>query len=286
MGCGASREKEVGLHCPLEHFMENVGLEGVDTIFSRAEPVLKSIEEIRELVVDRFDSAKIWSGATAIREELVDLTRVFECVLWGVSVEADGDIYKNPLKITAEPPFLEYIEKSKSIKAVNKFAKYVSGFYNQAETLIELTAQISELCSEICDNVENLTDQVNEYSKEEPSKQHVMLNRVVRNSNRIKKAAGIVPDLNKAMNMQIRSIPHLIDMYNDDNFIRSVNDNAKKAIKLKLKQPWEITWHLIKPEDRAYAHPKEANIRGRQRRKIKKEMKKHIAKKKENYRKD
>jgi hypothetical protein len=272
MGCGGSREKETGINAPLNHWMDTIGVDSIDEVFSNASPVIKELEEIREIVVDRRDDVIIHTGACAHKEP--NISKCFQSLLWKLSADNEGDIGKAEIEVLEDAPYLAIKGKKNSHEgsnAGNLFIRYCNDLMTLPEKMNALSEKIQNLAEEIGNQAASFGEQITEFAKDHPLKIPGMLSKLSRNVARVKAAAAVSPDVAKELTSTIAQIKDVGDLLKATD---KVDEIGKKAHKEKQTHAHVIVFTNLKPEERWGNQPTEGVQRFENKKKAKAEEKK------------
>jgi len=246
MGCGGSREKETGVHAPLDHWMHTLGIDELDTIFTEASEVIKEVEELREIIVDHKDHLIIDSGACSYAEPTVN-----EClfgILWKLSADNNGKILDAEISFDLESHSM-LIQGQKTsaegVKAFNGMNDYVKGIIALPEKCTNVTQKIMDLSKKIVENPSELTEKVTEKFKEELLSLPRMLSRTKDNIDNIRKAAAVAPKLVEELMNNIAFLKQVPGILKDAVKLTEVDTVGSNANKNKKVKAYEITWEQI-----------------------------------------
>lgn len=272
MGCGGSREKETGINARLNHWMDNVGVDSIDKVFDEASPVIRELEEIREIVVDRRDDVIIHTGACAYKEP--NISNCFSALLWKLSADNEGDIAKAEIEVLEDAPYLAVKGKKNSHdgqNAANLYIRYCNDLMSLPEKMEALSEKMKNLGEEIANQASSFAEQVNDHGKDHPLKIPGMLSKLSKNVAKVKAASLLCPDIAKELTATIAQVKDVADLL---KATEKVDEVGKKCHKEKKTSAHEIVFLTLKPEERFGATPQEGWNRFDVRKKNKAESKK------------
>lgn len=146
MGCGSSREVATGVRAPLDHKMEHLSMDSLDTFFSRASEIIREVEDIRDKIIDDRDDVFEDTGACSYKEP--DLQKALYGLLWKISADHKGKVNDAELEIIEHKPFIRFKSGTLSYdarRAIDSFCDYVSGIMDLHENVEALNEKSKSL---------------------------------------------------------------------------------------------------------------------------------------------
>jgi hypothetical protein len=104
MGCGVSRTHLNGIDVPLDHYIEQTGVDDVDERLKEASEIIYKIETFRLKLIDEFDDLVVHSGACAFKDP--DLTKLIISFLTIAEYECNG--FLKSIEQCNAPPMFKY----------------------------------------------------------------------------------------------------------------------------------------------------------------------------------
>jgi hypothetical protein len=252
MGCGGSREKEVGVNASLNHRMEHIGIDSIDRVFQNASPVIRELEELREIIIDRRDDVIIATGASSYTEP--SIYRCMISLLWKLSADNDGDISKAEMEVIEDPPYLACRGKKNSAEGTNA-AKLLIRYCNDLMTLPEkmnsLNEKMQRLGEEVLDQAGQYGEAVQEAGKTQPFKLAQMVSKLSKNIANVKAATTVCPEIAKELSSTIMQSKDIGNLLKDTEKLNEISEIGKKANKDRKVHAYDISWHYL-PQGEKY----------------------------------
>ena len=243
MGCGGSREKETGLHAPMEHTMTNIGIEDIDQFFKDASDLIKTAEEMRELIVDNMDKLVVSSGACAYKDPLLRDCTMGIC--WKISADNQGKFVEGAFKVDSN--FKVSMEGKNNSPEVSKACQELNTYFTELleaeEKVTMLSAKGEDLLKNIKEKGGEMTGKVNEHFRSEILSLPKKLRDIAKNVSLVTTACTNISKLSTFFVNNIAFIKELSSILNDAEKIDAV---GKKAYESKKVKAYEIVWNQIK----------------------------------------
>lgn len=254
MGCGASRDKETGVNCPLDHWMEHIGVGDIDVIFGRASPVIAGIEEIRDNTIDKRDELILKTGACVDKDP--DLSKCFYSLMWKLSADNGGDIAKADISVNdnGNSPLMNLNGRKNTMDSTANFdhlVKYVTFICTLPKKMQELNDQIQELCKACMTDPTSIIDQIkSQYTGMDAYKAASAISSFTSNCDKIKKCAELSPIIARELYKSIDFVKTVPSIIKDVEKLKTINAIGKECFEKSRTKGNEITWNCILPGDR------------------------------------
>jgi hypothetical protein len=246
MGCGGSREKETGVHAPLDHWMAVIGIEDVDQIFKDASETIKAAEDLREMVVDNMDKLILHSGACAYKEPT--LKDCFMGICWKLSADNGGKFLDAGFSLGPDMKSLTLEGKKNSaevLKAYHEFNSYISGMMELEEKITNIKTKGDELMQSMKEKGGELTEKVTDQFKSDIFTLPGKLKDIGGNLNRVTTAATCIAKLLEEFTKRISFLKELAAFFTQTEELTKIDQIGKKAFESKHVKAHEICWQNI-----------------------------------------
>lgn len=249
MGCSGSRDKLQGAEKPLDHWIEPVGMEGLDATFENASKIIATIEDKRKAIVDEIEDIYGHSGTVAWKNR--DLGKAFKAVVWKLGVDNDGKV--SDIGFNSETHVFEGKKNSPiGNKAGNMLVNYVKNVTDEwkLEDLTNILADIEAISNDLSNNLDNYAKEVTDKFSSSPFEGIKKVAALKRNISKCTTAVASLKDIIERLKTLIGSGPSILASLNPEN-MQKESEFSEKAFKNKWSNPAQICWNLIeKPEDK------------------------------------
>lgn len=244
MGCGVHKAYlDNNVDKPLNSYLVSLSLKNLNTdqtsvsivetfnsYYERASEIIRSIEDIREILVDKLDRIIFYTSAGFYKEP--DLAMAFRTFIWKVAADYHGEIRNANIEIHETEPFIEVKSdglSSEGQTALKMLNTYISSIMKLPGTIKEVDNEANELVFMLSNDFFktkkklsvtsstssrnanifsslNTNSNVFEYNNEAFFATHQYLVKTIKkNTSKIRKAIDIYPDLTPFLNKIIEN---------------------------------------------------------------------------------
>lgn len=279
MGCGGSRDKEKGVHAPLDHWMATIGVESIDQTFTDSVKTIESAEELRAIIIDNRDALVISSGACSVPEPTI--MDCFKGVCWKLSADNDGKFLDAGFTMSEGDFKLEGKKNSAEGKqAYEELEAYVKSLASmQMQEKLENLGKVGkEMATQFVEKAPEMMTQLTDSFKDKPLQLPWKLKDLKSNIEKCVNAAACIALLVKEMTNFLSCFKTLSEFFSE---VAKIDEVGLKAHKAKQVKAYEIVWNYITDPKMKYGKKADDGLQlWMRRRDVKKATKEAHAKKK------
>ena len=251
MGCGGSKTEVLeGCENPLNHKMEKIEIDTIDSLFERCSGVIVQVEEKRKFLVDEMIDNLYHTGAFAYK--LGNPKQGLECAIWRLGVDNKGNVAEIGLNLENQT-FEGSNNSQKGNDAANNMVGYVKCLVTnwKSDDLTAITDGLSGVVNELTENMEKFAGDISEKYSSSPFKVVSAIKNLKTNLSNSKAALSCLKELAERLREITLLAPEIMAMCTIDK-LKEQSANVDLAVKSKQTENLPIAFSVI-PEDQRRA---------------------------------
>lgn len=259
MGCSASREKLEGTDLPLDYQMEHTGVDTIDEMFNKSIEIIKTLEGIREIVIDKKENLFLLTGACCHTKP--DLFQCLRGFIWRLSTEHEGDLTKAKVDILEEEPFIK-LDATYNTEVILNIRANLVEYMKEVNELLPQTQAMKSQLEDIGQEVMEASSKFLQLIGDAYNKQILAVPGVVkkaqRNKERVLKAMEIAVRIVEEIENSKEQFKIFFVLNQNQDDIAKINTVGANSHKFKYKKTSiDIVWNNLPQIEKLGNSPKE-----------------------------